>query len=886
MKNKINSYNQEIEKVFETFKTREIGLSYQESNERLEKYGENKLVSEKKFSIISLFLHQFKNPLIYILFFALIISYLSSHYADAIIIFIVILLSALVGFFQEYKANSALDQLKKIVQYKARVIRNNKEMVVNQENIVPGDIVVLHPGDKVPADIRLIKVKNLETIEASLTGESMSVEKQTQSLKGDLSVADRLNMAYMGTTVARGQAKGVVVATGSDTEIGKIARLVKNTKKEETPLQIKIAQLGKFIGLFLVIINIFIFILGISKGVAVSEMLLTSIAMIVAAVPEGLLPAMTIILAIGMQRLAKQNGLVRKMLATETLGAVSTICSDKTGTLTKGEMIVSKIFSISAEMNLEKNQSFSHLNDNSSLKKIFKIGSLCNNALIEDSIGKIDNWKVVGNPTDKALLLAGHKFGFEKDFLNKQEPRKEELPFESKNKFMVTSHWQADQSLVYYLKGAPEKVLGFSSFIDVDGVVQEITQEEKNRIIDKYHQFTNSGLRVIAFGYKLTKDKNLNLSNLNLTNFVFLGLVALKDPLRKEAQQAVELSKQAGIRTIMITGDHKLTAMSIGRELGLEVANDTVLEGVDLEKMSDSQLSKIIKKINIFARVEPNHKIRIVQALQRHNEIVAMTGDGVNDAPALKKADIGVAVGSGTDVSKEISDLVLLDDNFSTIIDAIKGGRGIFDNIRKVALYLLSSSFSEVFLIFFSLLFNLPLALLPIQILWIKMVEEPLPGMALSFDKIDKDVLLRKPRNIKENILNAKLGKFLIFFVLFSDIFLFLIFYYFFNKTGNIVQAQTIVFVGLGIASRFYIYSIRNLYKSIHCYKFFDNQLVNLANLFAFIMIFIAVYLPFFNNILGTTPLQFFHWLILLIYSLFTLLTYEIGKKIFLSKVK
>lgn len=875
------------EEVLQKFFVSNAGLSTEEANKRLEQYGHNTLPKGRKLSAISLFFGQFKNPLIYILFFALIISFATKHATDAWIILAIVMVSTIVGFLQEYKANNALSQLKQLIKYKAKVIRDKKEIIVAQENLVPGDIILLSPGDKVPADARILEAENLELIEASLTGESMPIEKNDKTIDENTPMADRKNMVYLGTIISRGKGKAIVTATGTQTEIGHIASLVHETEESITPLQKQMLSFGKLIGIGLIVINVIIFTLGILAGRPLFDMFLTSVAMVVAAVPEGLLPAMTVILAIGMQRLAKQKGLVRKMIATETLGSISVICSDKTGTLTQGEMRVVEIITEKQKLSHD-GKSFSEFiepDGDASHITALKIGLLCNNAIVENPDDEIHKWNIIGNPTEKALLLAGKAAGLHKEKLEKESPRVAELPFESEHKYMISAHRFKEKHLATYIKGAPEKILPFMSFIDIEGKKSKITEEKINKIKQQCDSLTVTGLRVIAVGYKLSKytDKEVKIDKKDIKDFVFVGLIALKDPLRPEAKETIQLCQSAGIRPVIITGDHKLTAIAIVRDLGLNVTKENVLEGVDLDGMSDEKLRNIIKKITIFARVEPKHKIRIVTALQANGEIVAMTGDGINDAPALKKSDIGVAVGSGTDVAKETADLVLLDDNFKTIVGAVERGRGTFDNIRKVILYLLSNSFTEVILIGLSLVFGLPLALLPVQILWIKMIEDSLPSMALAFDPINKDVMTKPPRKKNEAILNKDFKKLLIFFIIFCDTLLFAIFYYFWKSTGDLAYAQTIAFVGLGIASRFYIFSIRGLTQPITSYNPFSNPLVNWSTIFGFLMIVVAVHVPFFNKILHTVPLGIREWLILCGYAALSLVIREIGKKIFVN---
>lgn len=881
-------YYKTISETLSELKVDQKGLSLSEAKQRLQTYGYNRLPETKKIPLVKLFFGQFKNPLIYILFFAIIISFATGHYTDGGIVLAVVMISTIVGFLQEYKANNALAQLKNLIKYKAKVIRDGREMIIAQEELVPGDIIILNSGDKVPADARIIASKNLEITEAALTGESLPIEKNSSPMPEGTAMADRKNMIYQGTVISRGNGQAVVIATGTKTEIGHIANLVQETSEGITPLQKQMLGFGKMIGIALIIINSAIFGLGIIVGKPLFEMFLTSVAMVVAAVPEGLLPAMTVILAIGMQRLAKQKGLVRKMLATETLGSVSVICSDKTGTLTQGEMRVVEIVTQANRISHDGTAFSESIEPDGDASHItaLKIGLLCNNAIIENPNDAIHEWRIIGNPTEKALLLAGRTAGLHKELLEKNTPRITELPFESETKYMITGHQTEQGHFISYIKGAPEKILPLMSWLDIDGQIKKISDTQRKNIQKQCDELTASGLRVIALGYREEKSiknyESIYLDNIN--NFVYVGIIALKDPLRPEAKETMALCQSAGIRPVIITGDHKLTAMAIVKDLGINISEDNVMDGVELDKISEQKLKSIIHKITVFARVEPRHKIRIVTALQENGEIVAMTGDGINDAPALKKADIGVAVGSGTDVAKETADLVLLDDNFKTIVGAIERGRSTFDNIRKVILYLLSNSFKEVILIGLSLALGLPLALLPVQILWIKMIEDSLPSMALAFDPINKGVMLRPPRKKDEAILNKNFKKLLIFFILFCDTLLFGIFYYYWKTTGDIAYAQTVAFVGLGIASRFYIFSIRGLMQPITTYNPFQNQLVNWSTIFGFLMIIIAVHTPFLNKLLHTVPLGATEWLILCGYGIITLILREVGKKIFIQR--
>ena len=855
------------------------GLTDVEYQQRLEKYGSNTLPEEKKLSTLVLFFQQFKNPLIYILFVALIISFATGHNVDGWIIVAVIALSTVVGFLQEHKASEALTKLKNMVEHKVKVFRDDEEIVVTQDKIVPGDVISLAAGDSVPADARLIKLQNLEVIEAALTGESEPSEKLLEALPEDTPLADRENMVYMGTVIARGNAQAVITATGSYTELGKVATMLRDTKDDKTPVQKQLDRFGTIIAIVLVGLNMLIFGVGILSGKPMFEMFLTSVAVVVAAIPEGLLTAMAIILAVGMQRMAKHKGLVRKMVAAETLGSVSVICTDKTGTLTKGEMKVIDIIT-------DFSKDFKFDGDNSELLKegkiytlAVKIGLLNNNAVVESRADKIDDWVVVGNPTEKALLLKGAEEDMTKSDLEKVEPRVNEIPFDSEYKFMATLHTSGREELVC-VKGAPEKVLQLSSHYFEGNDEVALSEEKKEQIHQTYQSLSSSGLRVIAVAYR-KRAIGGEFEKDSLGDLVFVGLITLKDPLRPEAKEALEEVHAAGIRSIIITGDHKLTAKAVAKDLGVDVKDENILEGAEMDTLSKDELREAVKNIRIFARVEPRHKIQIVSALQDNGEVVAMTGDGVNDAPALKKADIGVALGSGTDVTKEVADLVLLDDNFKTIVIAVRGGRIVFNNIRRVMLYLLGFSFSEMIIISGSVLAGLPLSILPAQILWINLIQDAAPAMGLAFGQIDEGVMKEKPRKRDEPLLNKALKKRLGFYIVIMNSLLLGLFYYILQTTQDIQHARTMVFASLAVTSIFYIYSVRGLNVSILKLNPFSNKYLTLASVGGILMMFIALYVPFFNSVLETCRLTVTDWVLLIGYGILGVVVYEIGKKLF-----
>ncbi|MBT3249885.1 MAG: HAD-IC family P-type ATPase [Candidatus Pacebacteria bacterium] len=888
MKNK-SYHDLSTANTLESLGTSTKGLSSAEAGLRSKKFGLNNLPQEKKLSATWLFFQQFNNPLIYVLLFALILSFATAHFVDGWIVLVVILVSGVVGFLQEYKADKALAHLSEMVKYKTRVVRNGEEVVVDQEKIVPGDIIVLSPGDKIPADSRLLEAQNLEIIEAALTGESFPSKKSTTILSQNTSLADRKNMVFMGTVVARGKAKAVVVATGIHTELGHVANLVKEVKSGQTPLQKQLADFGKTMGLILVGVNILIFGIGILTGKPLFEMLMTSVAVVVSAVPEGLLPAMTVVLAIGTQKLAKRKGLVRKMVAAETLGSVSVICTDKTGTITKGEMRVAEIITEKTKVSHDGDSFSSTIQPDGEASHVIalKIGLLCNNAIIENPEDNLSEWTIVGDATEKALLLAARSAGLKKEMWEDDEPRIAEVPFDSEYKFMATLHEQK-KGCALYAKGAPEKILSLSSHVDVEGIKTKLSNDKKNKILKQHQHLTSKGLRVLAVAYQLEDDpvESSKFSRDKVNNLVFVGLIALKDPIRPEIKRTIAQCVRAGIKPIVITGDHKLTTMAIVAEAGIKVSADSVIEGSELDEITDKELQDVVKNVTIFARVEPKHKIRIITAFQANGEVVAMVGDGVNDSPAIKKADIGVAVGSGTDVAKETADLVLMDSNFKTIVEAIKRGRIVFNNIRKVVLYLVTDAFSEMIIVGSSVVLGLPLPILPVQILWIKLIEDAAPAISLSFDEIEEDVMNEAPRKKNEPILNTEMKKLIAFYSIIMDVTLFGLFFYYWKTSGDLDYARTITFVGLGLASLFYIYSVRGLKLSILQINPFSNKLFASATVAGILLFLVALYVPFFNKILHTVPLGVNEWLVLGGYALMSIVVYEVGKKLTIARTR
>ncbi|MEM3704010.1 MAG: cation-translocating P-type ATPase, partial [Candidatus Bathyarchaeia archaeon] len=718
-----------------------------------------------------IFLRQFKSILVLILICATIISLATGHGIDALVIFAIVLISAVLGFTQEYRAERALETLKKMLSPTATVIREGKEVKISTREIVPGDVLVLREGSKVLADARLIEVINLQTNEASLSGESMPVSKETATLSEDISVPDRKNMVFSGTEVISGKGKAVVVATGMNTEFGKIAKQVTVVVKEETPLEKRTRELGKWLGIVALSISAVVIVLGVLKGMELLNVVLFSIALAVASVPEALPAVVTGSLAIGMYKMAKRNALVRKMPAVETLGAVTVICSDKTGTLTKGEMTVRKIHVCGKTINVsgigyEPKGKF-QTEDESILKSeafslLMKGSILCNDSELSLEKGQ---WRIKGDPTEGALLVVAAKAGFQQNEIRTQYPRVGEIPFSSERKRMTTAHSTPNGVEIVYVKGAPEIVLDKCTHVHELGMVEKLTEKRKKQILKVNEEMAKDALRVLGVAYKEISDeiKNFNEETLD-RDLIFLGLLGMMDPPREEAIKAIEVCKQIEIKPVMITGDHKLTAVAIAKEMGIFQEGDLVLTGEDLEKMTDEELKNVVEKVSVYARVSPAHKLKIVQALKANGHVVAMTGDGVNDAPALKHADIGVAMGiTGTDVAKEASDLVLLDDNFATIVKAIELGRWIYDNIKKYLTYLLQANLVEVAVLSVGfLLYPNVLPLLPVQILYINLATDGLPAIALGVSPPDPDIMKRPPRDPKETVFTKDVKFFLL----------------------------------------------------------------------------------------------------------------------------
>lgn len=819
----MNWHQQDIEQVLSERDSSSKGLSQQQAAQKLEQFGPNQLEEKKKKPAWVIFLYQFKDFMILILAAAAIISGIIGDVADTIIILIIVLLNAVVGFLQEYRAEKAMDALKKMASPQSKVLRDGQQVTIPSFELVPGDIVVLETGALVPADLRLSESHSLRIEEASLTGESIAIDKIVEALKeGDLSLGDRINMAYKGTQVINGRGTGIVVATGMKTEIGKIASMLQE-EKTMTPLQKRMADFSKKLSYLILFICLLLFIVGVLRGESPMNMLLVSISLAVAAIPEALPALITIALARGANRLVKKNALIRKLHAVETLGSVTFICSDKTGTLTQNKMTVAEVVDIPVKENIHPGLSLLE----------------CAMALNHDVVSEKDGLK--GDPTETAMVEYVEEKNKNAKELQNQFPRVEELPFDSDRKLMTTIHRFKDQYIVFS-KGAVESISGIVSSID-------------NSVNEKAGELAKNGMRVLAFGYKFMNEVPQPLKmELVEKDLAYAGLVGMIDPPREEAKNAIQECKTAGIHTVMITGDHRDTAAAIAKEIGILSGKQKVVDGNELRDLSEEDLNENIENIRVYARVSPEQKLKIVKALQAKEHFVAMTGDGVNDAPSLKMANIGVAMGiTGTDVSKESADMILLDDNFATIVKAVKEGRRIYDNIRRFVKYIMTCNSAEIWTIFLAPLAGLPIPLLPVHILWINLVTDGLPGLALSAEKAEKDVMQRPPRKTNESLFAGGTGIHILWVgMLMAAITL--------GVQAWAVSAgndhwQTMVFTVLSLAQLAHVFAIRSDNEFIYKKGFFTNKPLLFAVALTFLLQMAAIYLPVANRLLKTQPL-------------------------------
>ncbi|NLL06508.1 MAG: cation-translocating P-type ATPase [Clostridiaceae bacterium] len=864
------------------------GLSEKEAKKKLEKYGPNTLSEKKKISALKILLEQFGDFMVLILIACTLISAFMGEITEAITIIAIVMVNSVLGFIQEYRTEKTMAALKGLAAPIARVIRDGRSVEIPAETIAPGDLIILEAGDRVPADALLVEANGMFVDESLLTGESVPVEKSinARSVKTD-NLGDKLNHVFMGTIVTSGRGKAFVSDTGMSTEMGKIADMIQDVEDEETPLQRRLDHLGKFIVYGCLIVCAIVSITGVIRGEKIFTMLLSGISLAVAAVPEGLPAIVTIALALGVQKMLKRKALVRKLPAVETLGCASVICSDKTGTLTENKMTVRKIYTGGnmVEINggpLSSEGEFSIAGRKiepysiESLKLAMEIGTLCNNAVMEriaeesnNAINKVksvfstkEKWQLSGDPTEAALLVVGAKAGLTQQMLNNTFLRIDELPFDSDRKCMTVICDTKKGEIFAFTKGAPDIIIDRCTNIYTSSGIRQLTQDQKRLVLRKNDELGKEALRVLGVAYKKLNTRHYDKAHLE-EELVFVGLIGMIDPPRKEAVNAVRKCKLAGIKPIMITGDHKVTAGAIARELNIVSENDKVITGSELETMNDRKLQSIINDVSVYARVSPKHKLRIVKALKKEGHIVAMTGDGVNDAPAVKEADIGIAMGiTGTDVTKEAASMTLLDDNFATIVAAVEEGRVIYNNIRKFIRYMLACNIGEVLTMFFGTLLGLPLPLLPIQILWVNLVTDGLPAIALSLDPAEKDIMMRPPRGAKENIFSNGLLNLILFRGMLVGLCTLLVFVSVLYFSGDVTVARTGAFVTLVLTQLIHVFECKSERKNIFEIPLFNNIPLVLAVLCSLIMIIGVVYIPTFQGIFKTVPLSYHDWVL------------------------
>ena len=868
----INWFNKTVDEVESTLKTNaENGLTAEEAKKRQEEYGLNELKAKKKKSLFVKFLEQFKDFMIIILIISAIISGVvgvaqGEGFTDTIIILVVVVVNAIIGVAQENKAEKSLEALQKLSSHVAKVVRDGKLQVIQSKELVPGDIVILETGDYVPADLRIIEAVNLKSQESALTGESVPVEKMTAKIEDEkIGIGDRVNMLFSSSLITYGRGKAVVVETGMNTEVGKIADIINTAEEQGTPLQQKLNKLGKTLGIVALAICAVIFVVGLLYGKEPIHMFMTAVSLAVAAIPEGLPAVFTIVLAIGVQRMVKRNAIVKKLPAVETLGSASVICSDKTGTLTQNKMTVEKVFCDGNLVNLEESA------DMIDIQKLVYASMLCNDTKISEDD------KLTGDPTETALVDMAFKLDFDPSVYG-MFPRVAEIPFDSDRKLMTTVHEENGNYVVYTKGGVDELLANCSSYI-LEGDIKTDLEEYKE-IIRRYNmEMAQNALRVLAMAYKVLDHKPTAEEIKELeSNLTYIGMVGMIDPPRLEVKDAVQECKEAGIKTVMITGDHKITAIAIAKSLGILENDDEAITGTELEEMSDEELIRNVRKYSVYARVSPEHKVRIVKAWQANGETVAMTGDGVNDAPSLKIADIGCAMGVvGTDVAKEAADVILTDDNFATVVSAVEEGRRIYDNILKAIQFLLSSNIGEIVVLFLAILITPLLSkqfgvditlietLLPIHILWINLVTDSLPALALAVDPAADNVMKRKPlKNTKKGIFTKGMTWRIVYQGLMIGL-LTLTAFIIGLSTPDVSQeekvkiGQTMAFYVLALSELVHVFNIRDNKRSIFKTGIFNNSKLILATVVSASLMFVILFTQGLRDIFGLVMLPAMH---------------------------
>ena len=876
--NKALFYTQGEEEVLKNLDTSVDGLSTAQAKERLDAYGYNELDEGEKRSLLSKFIDQFKDLMIIILLVAAALSVITEGMhglTDACIILAVVVLNAAFGVYQEGQAEAAIEALKNMSSPMARVRRDGHVVEIDSRELVPGDIVLLEAGDVVPADMRLLEAASLKIEEAALTGESVPVEKDvTETVEAEAGIGDRVNMGYQNSNVTYGRGTGVVTNTGMYTEVGKIADMLANADESQTPLKQSLEQLSKTLTYLIVAIALVTFLVSVFiRGEQPLEGLMVAVALAVAAIPEGLPAIVTILLSLGTTTLAKRNSIVRKLPAVETLGSTEIIASDKTGTLTMNQMTVEKVYT-----NGQLQSAATELGaDNTTLR----IMNFANDTKVDP------DGKLIGDPTETALVQFGLDHNFDVRDVLKSEPRVAELPFDSDRKLMSTIHKEADGTYFVAVKGAPDQLLKRVTRIEINGEIRPITDEDKQAILATNKDLAKQALRVLMMAYKITNDIPTLESAVVESDLIFSGLVGMIDPERPEAAEAVRVAKEAGIRPIMITGDHQDTAEAIAKRLGIIDPNDTedhVFTGAELNELSDEEFQKVFKQYSVYARVSPEHKVRIVKAWQNEGKVVAMTGDGVNDAPSLKTADIGIGMGiTGTEVSKGASDMVLADDNFATIIVAVEEGRKVFSNIQKSIQYLLSANMAEVFIIFFATLFGWDV-LQPVHLLWINLVTDTLPAIALGVEPAEPGIMTHKPRGRQSNFFDGGVFGAIMYQGVFQTILVLAVYGWGLVFPEHHTQAEihadalTMAYATLGLIQLLHAFNVKSVYQSVFKVGLFRNKTFNWAIPVAFILLMATIVVPGFNNLFHVSHLSFTQWLAVMVGSFLIVVLVEIVK--------
>ena len=895
----MTTYLSNIKDVLAELSTSPNGLSSAQAAVAIKKWGANTTPEPKSPSPLAIFLSQFKNPLIYIVLLATIISFTLGHIFDSIFIGVVLLVNAMAGFVEEYRAEKAVAELKKYLRFNTRVIRDGEEKIISAEEVAVGDIIKLQNGDRVPADARLLEQIELAVDESMLTGESLPVNKKIETIKTAAGIGDRTNMIFAGTMVVEGVTTAVITAVGKNTEVGRIIELTTSAKKSQTPLQKNLYKLSKLLGLLVLVIVSLIGLWGFFLGQSLNEIFITSLALAVSTIPEGLLPSITIVLVLGARRILKKKALVKKLQAVETLGAVTVIATDKTGTLTMGEMRVSRILTSSRELLHDQEKNSYNVNGAESHILALKITSLLSTAFVENESAPLAEWVVRGKPTDRALLFAAVEAGIRRSDLEPYFIKKDYLPFDSSRKytagiFSATKgiHQNEKPEDLFFIMGAPEIIFAHSTQIHVDGHTAKINDKDRSELNKKLESLTAQGLRVMAAAWRKidTTSGGTKLSDKNcggcLDDLILVGFIALQDPLRKEAATTIRQVREAGIRPIMVTGDHRLTATAIAKELGFNIDARSVVEGKELDLMNDEELAKKIPDIAVFARISPAHKIKIVRALKTRGEVVAMIGDGTNDAPALRESDVGVAVDAGTDVAKEAADVILFDNNFKTIVGAVEEGRTIFENIKKLLIFLLADDFSEIILFIGALSLGLPLPLLPAHILWINVIEDTFPNIALTTEKRELDVMKMPPRHPSSPIFTRQLTGFMSSVAIISGMIALSLFVYLIKSGMATDQARTAILILMALDSLLFAYSTKTLYRSIFHKQILNNRLLNYAFIFGVGALLFAIFIPLAQNMLKTAPPDLWVWGLIGLVLIAEVLLIEAAKRFWLFPKK